>query len=446
MVPEDNWSVPYVYAGIIDYEITFDFDSDEDIKASFYDSVTETERELVLDVDFNVTASGTKNYFTPIVALGTAGVILIYREIEYLQPVDFASAFSLNKPALEKALDRLTWMIQQVKGLFGRAVISHAGEDQIFMPTADTRRGMFLYGEDTPEAEIVGMAGITDVGVSAAMAPIVQSLSLSLARAEFDVLASGDIHNVPAGGATEDILRKNSASDYDVSWSAETLRIIIKNYVTGGEVAIVDDENLSVAPGFCANSVNDGYINWSVALSIDNTASGAGGLDTGSIAASTRYYIHIIYNPTTADVAALISLSATAPTLPSGYTKFRTYADVSTNATSDFLPASIRYTHKGYTNTIWTGVEVSGTHNLITGFQFSDYDTLRFTSIYNTNILSTTDMTLSDFQDCNGVIHDAVAIGTGVSYLVYIRYISDTSFSVTYAANQKAIKVEGIKS
>jgi hypothetical protein len=55
-----------------------------------------------------------------------------------------------------------------------------------------------------------------------------------------------------------------------------------------------------------------------VSVSPDITASGANGLDTGTVAASTWYYIFVIYNGTT--VAGLFSLSATAPTLPATYT------------------------------------------------------------------------------------------------------------------------------
>ena len=55
-----------------------------------------------------------------------------------------------------------------------------------------------------------------------------------------------------------------------------------------------------------------------VSLSIDSAASGANGLDTGTVASNTWYAIWVIWNGTTA--AGLLSLSGTAPTLPSGYT------------------------------------------------------------------------------------------------------------------------------
>ena len=55
-----------------------------------------------------------------------------------------------------------------------------------------------------------------------------------------------------------------------------------------------------------------------VDLTANITVNGVNGLDTGSEAANTFYYIWIIYNGTT--VAGLLSTSATSPTMPTGYT------------------------------------------------------------------------------------------------------------------------------
>jgi hypothetical protein len=55
-----------------------------------------------------------------------------------------------------------------------------------------------------------------------------------------------------------------------------------------------------------------------ISLTIACTTSGANGLDTGTVAASTWYSVWVINNGTT--TAGLLSLSATAPTMPSGYT------------------------------------------------------------------------------------------------------------------------------
>jgi hypothetical protein len=50
---------------------------------------------------------------------------------------------------------------------------------------------------------------------------------------------------------------------------------------------------------------------------------GLNGLDAGSIASNTWYYIYAILNPTTLATGYLASTSSTSPTLPSGFTKFR---------------------------------------------------------------------------------------------------------------------------
>lgn len=72
-------------------------------------------------------------------------------------------------------------------------------------------------------------------------------------------------------------------------------------------------------------------------LTLDITASGKNGLDTGAEAADTWYYIWMIYNPGTQETAGLLSASATSPTLPSGFTKKRLVGAVRNNGSSDFI-------------------------------------------------------------------------------------------------------------
>jgi hypothetical protein len=67
-----------------------------------------------------------------------------------------------------------------------------------------------------------------------------------------------------------------------------------------------------------------------------NTAtSGAGGLDTGSTAANTWYFVFAIYNGTTQNI--LMSTSATSPSLPSGYTYFARIGAVRLDASKNII-------------------------------------------------------------------------------------------------------------
>lgn len=72
----------------------------------------------------------------------------------------------------------------------------------------------------------------------------------------------------------------------------------------------------------------------SVTPSLTN-AVGANGLDAGTEAASTWYYMWVIYNGTT--VASLLSTSATTPTMPGGYTYKALVGAVYNDASSNLI-------------------------------------------------------------------------------------------------------------
>lgn len=76
-----------------------------------------------------------------------------------------------------------------------------------------------------------------------------------------------------------------------------------------------------------------------VSETLNLATTGAGGLDTAdSLAASTWYYFYLIYNPATGDTSSLASLSASSPTLPSGYTHYRRMGALRTDATANKYP------------------------------------------------------------------------------------------------------------
>lgn len=72
-------------------------------------------------------------------------------------------------------------------------------------------------------------------------------------------------------------------------------------------------------------------------LTADLAVSGANGLDTGAEANDTWYSVWVISHPTTLNQAALLSVSATSPTMPSGYTLKRRVGWVRNNASGDLL-------------------------------------------------------------------------------------------------------------
>ena len=72
----------------------------------------------------------------------------------------------------------------------------------------------------------------------------------------------------------------------------------------------------------------------SVNVTISTASTGANALDTGTVANSTWYFVYAIFNSAASTTAGLLSLSSTAPTLPSGYTYFARLGAVSTDGSA----------------------------------------------------------------------------------------------------------------
>lgn len=85
---------------------------------------------------------------------------------------------------------------------------------------------------------------------------------------------------------------------------------------------------IDFAAGFCRDSLNGVGIVLAAGLTKRLDAAwvaggGNGGRDTGALANGQTWHCYVIYNPATLAVDGLFSQSATAPTLPAGFTKFR---------------------------------------------------------------------------------------------------------------------------
>ena len=77
--------------------------------------------------------------------------------------------------------------------------------------------------------------------------------------------------------------------------------------------------------------------NLSVSGTVDITASGANGLDTGAEANSTWYYLYVIASHDFADTAFVLSTSFVAPTMPSGYTRSKLVSAVYNDGSGNLL-------------------------------------------------------------------------------------------------------------
>lgn len=93
-------------------------------------------------------------------------------------------------------------------------------------------------------------------------------------------------------------------------------------FIYGMPLTRTGNTTVSIGIGKATDSANSYNFNVSSPITLTITSSGAGGLDTGSYATNTWYYIYVIAKPDNT-TSGVFSTNGTSPTLPSGYTKFR---------------------------------------------------------------------------------------------------------------------------
>lgn len=127
------------------------------------------------------------------------------------------------------------------------------------------------------------------------------------------------------------------------SWQITALRYqpVLQNYSTGLTLSTAGaSTTMTIAAGQASNSTNSFTMSLASAIA-KTTASWAvgnanGGLDTGTIAASTWYYWYLIRRPDTGVVDVVFSLSSAAPILPSNYTQYRYIGATLTNGSTQW--------------------------------------------------------------------------------------------------------------
>lgn len=151
----------------------------------------------------------------------------------------------------------------------------------------------------------------------------------------------------------------------------------------GAKMAFLSTSSVTIGESGKQSSVVDGsgtlLMKFTGALTVDFTTTGAGGLDTGSLASATHYAVHVIGDSTAANTPSVLgSLSADNPTLPSGYDKFRRVGWILTKTGStqitqfiqggSGLDRTLRYeVQEGDTKALASGAATSFTDVLLGG-------------------------------------------------------------------------------
>jgi len=188
-----------------------------------------------------------------------------------------------------------------------------------------------------------------------------------------------------SGGLTKKITRANLVKpERDDITALQNNPSLPYGYLQGLNISngTDTDHQIDIATGRCKDSTGVQDIISDSVITIDIEDLGVNGLDVGTVAADTWYYPWLIYNPTTDTEAGLLSLNATSPTLPSGYTYFRKVRGaVLTDSSSNILGFTQNDNHFIF-NTRIRNLNLSTQSTSKTNFSISTPDSLTVVGLF----------------------------------------------------------------
>ncbi|MEB3286180.1 MAG: hypothetical protein VKJ04_01620 [Vampirovibrionales bacterium] len=180
-----------------------------------------------------------------------------------------------------------------------------------------------------------------------------------------------------------------------------------KGYIGNVAPLYVSASTIRVPSGFtCRDDSDSANIEVSADLDIVLSASGALGLDTGSEASNTWYYLWLIRKSSDATVSALFSASRTSPTLPGGYDQKRLLPFAArNNSSANLLPFMVGAGWPQRPKIVYIDAEI--------GFSAGTTAT-SFTSVSCATVVPPISRMADFFGNC---IHNTSSGGTGNLYL-----------------------------
>ncbi len=147
----------------------------------------------------------------------------------------------------------------------------------------------------------------------------------------------------------------------DAAWAAVSSPALPLGYLSGGILshAADTDHDITISAAAARDSTNAAnIISAAITKQIDaawSVGTDAGGLDTGSVANTTTYYVWLIMRSDTGVEDALFSTSSTAPTMPTNYDYKRLIGAVRTDGSANILSGYFRQDRSGGVATFTSG-------------------------------------------------------------------------------------------
>jgi hypothetical protein len=314
------------------------------------------ETDLEEGVDYSLAGEGSEQGGTVTYPLaGSARAVLAIGQIltvhltpPIVQAMNLSNSGSLDLESIEAALDLQTMVSQSLKEKLDRTVsvkIS-SGTDpaDLLNELAENVDAAHTSAQTATNAAATATAQANAAAVSAAAAA---ASAASLPDSNFALTKANNLSDLANAAAARGNLGLKGAAILEVGTAPNTVcagddpRLGVTGmptgYITGLSISFASTTTFSVMTGAARDGGNteDMALSSAMTKSLSAWASGTGngGLDTGGIAPSTYYYVWLITKDDgTTDV--LLSASATAPAMPSGYTFKRLIGRIYANSSS----------------------------------------------------------------------------------------------------------------
>jgi hypothetical protein len=290
---------------------------------------------------FGLDAGGSVTYPLSGAPIAAGTTLTIYRDVAPTQPTSISNQGAMWPQVIEAALDRLTFIAQKITDTASRAlVIAPTDGGALAALPAKTQRANSWLAFDG-DGQPIAAQGVGTASVSSWLAANFLNMTSRLAA----IRALG-------GAGTADDNAFTGANTFptppagDSSQKAATTAFVrgyaLRSYLAGLTLSTAGGTaTFGVAAGCAADSTNLSMMTLAAAITKTTAAwapgSGNGAFDTGTIANSTWYHVYLIQRPDTGVVDALVSLSATSPTMPTNYTLHRRIGAMKTDGAGKWV-------------------------------------------------------------------------------------------------------------
>jgi hypothetical protein len=258
--------------------------------------------------------------------------VTLFRDIPAERTTGLTTAGAFRSDAMNLEFNKIIALIQQVQRDGERTIRqspSDIGDSPIELPPLEERKGKYMFFDNT-----TGVPGVAD--------------GASVGGYAVSTFGQGLIDDADAAEAQTTLgissFAQTLLDDADAATARATLEIpaqrLLPKQITIANGTDADHDIDFTAGNFDFDDQSGQATLSAITKQIDAAWAGgtnAGGLDTGTVAADTFYYLFAIYNPTTQTSDALFSASKTSPTLPSGYTKKKYVGCVLTDGSANIF-------------------------------------------------------------------------------------------------------------